>query len=99
MKFQSADDLHRSKASAALLILKLRQRRPGRRSTGRIRRSEGCGHLFQHSTKIAVRRNYRGGGFIERGAHYVEAAKKRIEFLRIGRTKRCRVNRRRFGVG
>src|SRR5215471_14460813 len=65
----------------------------------RLRRRHNFGHGFQHSAEIAVGRNDRGRIFFERSAHYVEAAQKRIEFLRVRRAERGSVDRSRFGVG
>src|SRR5438132_4179064 len=72
---------------------------PARQSMRRIRRSNGCGHGFQHSTEIAVGREDRRRVLFKGGAHHIKAAQKRIEFLRFRRAERCGVNRRGFGVG
>jgi hypothetical protein len=58
----------------------------------RIRRSHGFGHGFQHSAEIAVGRENRRRVLFKRGAHDIEAAQKRIEFLLVRRAKSCGVN-------
>ena len=65
----------------------------------RVSRSHGFGHRFQHSAEIAVGREDHRRVFFKRGAHDIEAAQKRIEFLLVRRAKSCGVNRRGFGVG
>jgi len=49
--------------------------------------------------EIAVGGEDRRCVLFKRGAHHIEAAQKRIEFLRVSRAKSCGVNRRGFGVG
>src|SRR5215208_5152065 len=97
--FQSADDLRRSKGSGPFRLLKFYNNGLYADSTRRIRRSDGFGHRFQHAAEIAVGREDRGRVLLKSGAHHIEAAQKRIEFLLIRRAKSCGVNPRGFGVG